>query len=282
MPGIPSFVRKNKNGVTFTVILVLCLLMMLFSNRNVILQPKKVGQSFFSMFQLSFHAVADWFSGTWNSIGELKRLRGELEEARERLVEYERVSRNLAELRRENQMLREQLGFSQAITFRYISAQVIARDPGNQFSTIMVNRGGIQGIRQGMPVIAFQGGLQGLVGRVVVVSLTTAIIQPITDPNSFVAARLQTSRFDGLVAGSQGISGLLTMSYVKKLALNEVQYGELVVTSGMGQLFPEGIHIGRVREMTAKGYEASLELEVEPIVDFSRLEYVFIIDTEEK
>lgn len=282
MPGIPAFVRKNKNGVTFTAILVLCLLMMLFSNRNVVLQPKKVGQSFFSLFQLSIHAIADWFSGTWNSIGELKRLRSELDEARERLVEYERVSRNLAELRRENQGLREQLGFSQAVSFRYISAQVIARDPGNQFSTIMVNRGSVHGMRQGMPVIAFQGGLQGLVGRVVVVSLSTAIVQPITDPNSFVAARLQTSRFDGLVAGSQGVPGLLTMSYVKKLALHEVQYGELVITSGMGQLFPEGIHIGRVREMTAKGYEASIELEVEPIVDFSRLEYAFIIDTEEK
>ena len=256
--------------------------MMLFSNSNVVLQPKKVGQSFFSLFQLSIHAVADWFSGTWNSIGELKRLRSELDEARERLVEYERVFRNLTELRRENQVLREQLGFSQALSFRYISAQVIARDPGNQFSMIMVNRGSVHGMRQGMPVIAFQGGLQGLVGRVVVVSLSTAIVQPITDPNSFVAARLQTSRFDGLVAGSQGVPGLLTMSYVKKLALNEVQYGELVITSGMGQLFPEGIHIGRVREMTAKEYEASLELEVEPIVDFSRLEYAFIIETEEK
>jgi rod shape-determining protein MreC len=50
-----------------------------------------------------------------------------------------------------------------------------------------------------------------------------------------------------------------------------------VVTSGMGQVFPEGVHIGRVREMQAKGYEASLELEVEPIVDFGRLEYVFIL-----
>jgi len=282
MPGIPSFVRKNKNGVTFTTILVLCLLMMLFSNRNVVLQPKKVGQSFFSLFQLSIHAVAGWFSGTWNSIGELKRLRSELGEARERLVEYERVSRNLSELRRENQVLREQLGFSQALSFRHISARVIARDPGNQFSTIMVNRGSIHGMRRGMPVIAFQGGLQGLVGRVVIVSLSTAIVQPITDPNSFVAARLQTSRFDGLVAGSQRVPGLLTMSYVKKLALSEVQYGELVITSGMGQLFPEGIHIGRVREISAKGYEASLELELEPIIDFSRLEYAFIIDTGEK
>jgi rod shape-determining protein MreC len=282
MPGIPSFVRKNKTGVTFTCLLVLCLLMMLFSNRNVILQPKKVGQSFFSVFQLSVHAVSSWFTDTVTSIRELKRLRSELEEARDRLMEYERVSRNLTELRRENEELREQLGFAQGLPFRYIAAQVIARDPSNQFSTITVNRGSIHGMREGMPVIAFQGGLQGLVGRVVLVSLVSSIVQPITDPNSYVAARLQSSRFDGLVAGSQVGADTLTMSYVKKLAVNEVQYGELVVSSGMGQLFPEGIHIGRVREMSAKGYEASLELEVEPIVDFSRLEYVYIIDTEQK
>ena len=54
----------------------------------------------------------------------------------------------------------------------------------------------------------------------------------------------------------------------------------LVATSGMGRLYPEGIAIGRVREMSAKGYEASLELEVEPIVDLSRLEHVFVLRTE--
>jgi rod shape-determining protein MreC len=282
MPGIPSFVRKNKNGVVFAALLFLSLLMMLFSNRNVVLQPKKVGQTFFSTFQLSLHAVTDWFTGTVTSIRELKRLRSELEEARERLMEYERVSRDVAELRRENQALRQQLGFVENLSFRYISAQVVARDPSNQFSTIVVNRGRAHGMREGMPVIAFQGGLQGLVGRVVLVSLSTSLVQPITDPNSYVAARLQSSRFDGLIAGSQVGADLLTMSYVKKLAVNEVQYGELVISSGMGQLFPEGIHIGRVREMIAKGYEASLELEVEPIVDFSRLEFVYVIDAEQK
>ena len=282
MPGIPSFVRKNKTGVTFTCLLLLCLLMILFSNRNVILQPKKVGQSFFSVFQLSVHGVANWFTNTVTSIRELKRLRSQLDEARDRLMGYEQVSRDLAELRRENRELRDQLGFAQGVPFRYIPAQVIARDPSNQFSTITVNRGRIHGMREGMPVIAFQGGLQGLVGRVVLVALGTSIVQPITDPNSYVAARLQSSRFDGLDAGDQGGSDRLTMSYVKKLAVNEVQYGELVISSGMGQLFPEGIHIGRVREMSARGYEASLELEVEPIVDFSRLEYVYIIDTEQR
>lgn len=279
MTGIPGFIQRHKTGVTFGLILFLCTLMILFSNRNLVVKPKEVGQSFFSVFQLSFHALSRWFSGTWNSIGELKRMRAELEQARARLAEYERVSRDITELRRENQTLREQLGFARSLSFRYIPAQVIAKDPGNLFSTIVLSRGSYHGVRKGMPVVAFQGGLQGLVGRVVLVGLGSSIVQPITDPDSYVAARLASSRFDGLVAGSPNRPGSLLMSYVRKLALNEVQYGELAITSGMGQAFPEGIYIGRVREMQAKGYEASLELEVEPIVDFSRMEYVYILDS---
>ena len=277
MTGVPGFLERHRTGVTFAVLVFLCLIMILFSNRNVVLKPKTAGQSVFSVFQLSFSAVGRWFSGTVSAIGELKRLRGELDAAREKLVEYERASRDLTELRRENQALREQLGFAESLTYRHIPARVIAKDPGNLFSTIVLNRGSAQGVRSGMPVVAFQGGLQGLVGRVVSASLATSTIQPITDPDSYVSARLASSRFDGLVSGGSGPSGNLVMSYVKKLALQEVQYGELVITSGMGQVFPEGVHIGRVREMQAKGYEASLELEVEPIVDFSRLEYVFIL-----
>jgi rod shape-determining protein MreC len=257
MRGVPGFLERHRTGVTFTVLVFLCLIMILFSNRNLILKPKTAGQSVFSVFQLSLNAVSRWFSGTVSAIGELKRLRGEL--------------------RRENRVLREQLGFAESLTYRHIPARVIAKDPGNLFSTIVLDRGTAHGVRNGMPVVAFQGGLQGLVGRVVAAGLLTSTVQPITDPDSYVAARLANSRFDGLVSGGPGDSGNLVMSYVKKLALQEVQYGELVITSGMGQVFPEGVHIGRVREMQAKGYEASLELEVEPIVDFSRLEYVFIL-----
>jgi rod shape-determining protein MreC len=277
MTGVPGFLRRHRTGVTFSLLLLACLIMILFSNQTVVLRPKEVGQSFFSLFQLALNGVAHWFADTWNSIGQLRQMRAELEQARERLAEYERVSRDVTELRRENQALREQLGFAQTLSYRHISARVVARDPGNFFSTIVLDRGSRHGVRKGMPVVAFQGGLQGLVGRVVLTAALTSTVQPITDPNSYVAARLAGSRFDGLVSGGGSRAGFLVMSYVRKLALQEVQYGELVITSGMGQVFPEGIHIGRVREMQAKGYEASLELEVEPIVDFSRLEYVFVL-----
>jgi rod shape-determining protein MreC len=281
MTGVTALFRKRKPGAVFAFLFILCLVLMLVSNRNVVIKPKQMGQSLFSLVQMGFHGVGTWFSDTWNSIGELKKLREELEQARIKLLEYERVSRSLTELRRENEQLKDQLGFSRALPYKQIPAQVIARDPGNEFSTLILNKGSRQGVRRDMPVIAFQGGLQGLVGKVVLVGLTTATIKPITDPSSHVAARLQNSRYDGLVSGGQLGSRALVMRYVNKLATNEIQYGELVISSGLGGLFPQGIHIGRVREMRARAYEASLMLEVEPIVDFSRLEYVFVLDTRE-
>jgi rod shape-determining protein MreC len=276
MTGLRALFRKRKPGAVFALLLVVCLVLMLVSNRNVVIKPKQMGQSLFSLVQMGFHGV-----GSWNSIGELKKIREELEQARIKLLEYERVSRSLTELRRENEQLKEQLGFSRALPYKQIPAQLIARDPGNEFSTLVLNKGARQGVRRDMPVIAFQGGLQGLVGKVVLAGLTTSTVKPITDPASHVAARLQSSRYDGLVTGGLVGSGGLVMRYVNKLATNEIQYGELVISSGLGGLFPQGIHIGRVRQMQAKAYEASLTLEVEPIVDFSRLEYVFVLDTGE-
>ena len=275
MTGVPGFLQRHRTGVTFAVLVFLSLLAILISNRNVVLKPKEVGQSFFSVFQIALNGVGRWVSGSVSALSELKSLRAELGAAREKLVEYERASRDLTELRRENQALKAQLGFAESLTYRYVPARLIAKDPGNLFSTMVLDRGTRHGVRKGQPVVAFRGGLQGLVGRVVTTALATCTVQPLTDPGSYVAARLQNSRYDGLISGAG--SGLLVMSYVGKLALQEVEYGELVITSGMGQVFPEGVHIGRVREMQAKGYEASLELEVEPIVDFGRLEYVFIL-----
>ncbi len=280
MTGVSGFFDRHRAGVVLAVLLLASSIMMLFSGRNVVLKPQAAGQSLFSLLQTTVHGITTWFSNTWNSIGELRELRAELDAAREQLAEYERASRSLTALRRENEALRDQLSFSRSLLFRHLPAEVVARDPGNDFSTLVVNKGRHAGVKVGMPVVAFQNGLQGLVGKVVEVGLATSIVKPITDPTSYVAARLQDSRYDGLVSGRQLHADRLLMSFVSKLAVNDVQYGELAITSGMGRLFPKGIAIGRVRQMEARSYEASLELEIQPIIDFSRLEYVFLLASE--
>ena len=58
MTGVPGYLERHRTGVTFAVLVFLCLIMILFSNRNVVLKPKTAGQSVFSVFQLSFSGTA--------------------------------------------------------------------------------------------------------------------------------------------------------------------------------------------------------------------------------
>ena len=131
-----------------------------------------------------------------------------------------------------------------------------------------------------MPVIAFQQGFQGLVGKVFEAGPISAKVMPVTDTACFVASRMKDSRYEGLVSGAGIGKENLVMTYVQKRAKDEIQFGDLVITSGMGSIYPKGIFIGRVKKISAPEWKTSLELELEPIIDFSRLEYVVVLKAE--
>lgn len=256
-------------------LLVSSSLMIMFSNHT--LQPKEVGLSFFGFFQNMITGVGGFFTGTLNSIAELRELKEDYEKAKIRLRELEGVERNLEEVTAENRMLTDQLRFSQQLELQHLPAQVIAKDPSSTFSSLTINRGHLDGIQKDMAVIAYQNGLYGLVGKVVNVGLGASQIIPLADPSSYIAARFQDTRYEGLVQGKGDLSGRLSMSFVKKRAKDEIKFGDLVITSGMSGIYPRGISIGRVSGIRSRDYETSLEIELEPAIDFSRLEYVYVL-----
>ena len=279
MPGLfEGFFAKRRKGVTLAILIVVSLLCLLLSNRTVVIRPKEVGLSVVGFFQKGFTGFFRWFGDTAGSIRQLSAARDELAAARERLQEMDRVTREIVELRRQNTSLLEQLGFAQMLPPGRIAARVIARDTDNLFSTITINKGSRSGVRAGMPVVAWQGVMEGLVGKVVLVGGGSAQVLPLYDPQCLVSARLDRSRHEGLVAGQGKDRDSLVMRYVRKNAAPLIEYGDLVVTAGLGGLYPKGINIGRIREINAPAYESSLELSVEPIIDFDRLEDVFLID----
>ena len=78
-----------------------------------------------------------------------------------------------------------------------------------------------------------------------------------------------------------GEGGRLALGYVSKSARAQIQIGDLVITSGMRSIYPEGLRIGIVETVRGEAYETSLRIEVIPAVDFSSLEYVFVIGEDE-
>jgi rod shape-determining protein MreC len=277
MPRFQGFVAKHRTGTSLAALTVVSILLLLFAGGHPAFRPKAIGLAVFSVFENGFTRTGSFFSRTVASVNELKKLRAKYNRVERQLSQFETVERDIVELRRENKILRKQLGFSRTLRFGHIPAEVIGKDPGNIFSTIVIDKGSRDGVKKDMPIVAFQDGFQGLVGKVVVVSPHSSIVQPIVDPNCYVAARLQNLRYEGLVSGLGSATEQVKMDYVQKRARDEIKYGDLVITSGMNSIYPKGIYIGRVRSIGAKEWQTSLELTLQPIVDFARIEYVFAV-----
>ena len=277
--------QRGRRGLELYVFVVLALvsfLTLFFSSRAVLGEFKNIGLTMFSGLRGGISGVTSAVSQTVMSIQELASLRQEHAELLERIARYELLERTSAEIRQENIRLREQLGFSQGLRHQHIPARLIGRDPSNLFSAFVINRGTRAGVEVNMPVIAFHGGTQGLVGKVIRAGAFESLVMPLYDTRCFVSSRLAESRYEGIVEGQGSPRVPLLMRYIVSRARNEISIGDIVMTSGMGGVYPPGINIGRVTRIHFQETELSMELELEPVIDFFRLEYVFVIHSIEE
>jgi rod shape-determining protein MreC len=272
---------RYRRGLILTIFLFVSSIMILFNGTPGVSKPQEIGLSVFGFFQGLISETLHATGKVVSSAIDLANLEAQYEKASALVKKYEGNERTLVQLREENQELREQLSFHRSLPYFNIPVEVVGKDPSKVYSTLVVNKGYLNGVRKDMPVVATLDGVIGLVGKVYQVGLTTAIIQPILDANLFIAARIENSRHEGLVAGKGGNEEILTMAYVKKDARDEIHKGDLVVTAGIDSLYPADLLIGRVRTIRSKEYQTSLDIDLEPILDFDRLEYLDILRFEQ-
>jgi rod shape-determining protein MreC len=259
------------------ILLAASLLCLTISTRSLAGLPEQVGISVLGFFQKGFSAAGTFVAGTVAAIAELRRLRASYDELAAKFERYTNLERGYSELREENERLKTQLGFAEKLVYERIAARIVAKDPENLYSTMIIDKGIENGIHKNMPVVASQDGIEGLVGKVVEVGRGSSIIVPLYDSSSFVATRLAKMRYEGLVSGQGSGDRPIIMRFVKKRAKDEVQFGDLVVTTGYESIYPSEVAVGRVRSMRVLEYQTSIEIDLDPIIDFSRLEYVFAI-----
>ncbi|MDR2151129.1 MAG: rod shape-determining protein MreC [Spirochaetaceae bacterium] len=252
-------------------------LLLVSSSKTFIINFKDRGLSFFFGIRSGIHEISSFVSQTILSIQELNELQSEYEELVERVSRYEQLEQGAAEIRQENQRLREQLGFAESLTVKHIAAEIVGKDPNNLFSAFAINKGKKDGVAVNMPVIAFQRGMQGLVGKIIVAGDLESLVMPLYDSNFFISSRFSETRYEGIIGG-QGADAPLLMRFVPKSARAEISSGDVILSSGIGGVYPPGITIGRVAQILYREYEISMDIEINTIIDFSRLEYVFVID----
>ncbi len=221
----------------------------------------------------------------FETVREVRELRARVEELQAQVDALTVENVRLREYEAEVQQLRSLLNFtSEYPVLAPLGADVVSREacdlfpcgevigvePNPYLRYTTINVGAMQGVEKGMPVISSGA---GLVGRIAAVGPRTAKVQLLTDPDSAVAALLQTSRVTGLVVGQP--DGTLRMEYIPQE--ESIGVNDIVLTSGLGGILPKGLVIGQVVEVERMDYEPFQAAIVRPAVDFSRLELVLVI-----
>lgn len=279
---------NKKTSFRFRTAEILLIALMLLSNvilnysgGGFVLNIKKIGFSAFTSIEKSVHFVVDGLVDTVNSVKELHKLRKEYNELVLKLENYEKMQRSNADIRKENERLRQQLDFAISMDEKNIPAQIISRDFDNVYAYLTIDKGSVNGIKKNMPVIAYQNGNQGLVGKVVQVGTFTSQVMPVYNLDNIVSARIQNSRDLGLVSGRGSSESPLLMQHIRKKVADELSYGDVVVTSGENDNYMKDIPIGTISKIISLDYNSSLNIELTPSIDFSRLENVIVVNQKE-
>lgn len=212
-------------------------------------------------------------SSAFQYVAEARRIKQENDRLKERVRELTWENTRLREYVYENRRLQKLLNFKEknATRFTLLGAQVIARAPNSQSCILTVDRGSEDGVRKDQVVVSDAG----LVGRIIAVGPHNADVLLLLDRDGAAGAMVQESRTPGVVEGGKDESGLLRMVDLPYDA--KLRKGDVVITSGLGDIFPPGIPIGEVVRLENQGGALDKYALVRPYVDFNRLEEVLII-----
>jgi rod shape-determining protein MreC len=263
---------RYRRAVILTTALVLSFLLMTLQVRQetaVVTLTRQALLFVVSPFVKVTAATIQGVTGIWRDYVDLRTVREENERLQLQATTLKRRLEQLQDQALETQRLERLLAMRQASQAEFLTARVMGKDATNWFKTILLDRGSLEGIRRNQPALA----PDGLVGRVVEVTPTSARVQLLTDPVSAVGGLIQRTRVTGIVSGNLGAGA--RVRYLPLMA--DVAVGDEVVTSGMGGVFPKGILIGRITSVERKSGALFQEATLQSAVDLSRLEEVLIL-----
>ena len=169
----------------------------------------------------------------------------------------------------ENLRLRRMLDFRDRSDFELVAAKVVGMSPDPGIRGLLINRGASDGLVRNSAVVC----AEGVVGRLYRVGQHTSTVQLLLDHNMGIAGRLAKGRDNGIIH-SEGRSRLQMDGVPISV---QVEIDDVVITSGLGGIFPPGLKIGMVESVQPSDNGWLWEILITPCVDFERLEELFII-----
>ena len=266
--------NKKKSGVVGIIITILLLILLVFLSNTDTQKLSYIENAVSSIvmpIQNGLTYLKNSLAGNDDFFTSVSDLKQENEELKQKNSELEQSLRELEIIKSENATLKEYVNLTDKYKeYSTIPAYIINKNISNYNNLFVINVGTEDGIEVNMTVIADKG----LVGHVVSVSENTAKVQTIIDTSSNVSATISTSR-DSIIC-----SGILNQKKLKATYIPtdaNLIMGDSIETSGMGGIYPKGIHIGTIEQIVNTGNITDRYAVIEPAVDFDTVETVLVI-----
>ncbi|MFC2948484.1 rod shape-determining protein MreC [Virgibacillus sediminis] len=277
-----SFLRKRRLFILLIGFIVLVALIgYSLSDRDNITTAEQFINDTVGWAQRTVHAPVQFVTDIFTNIDDVRNAYEENRILKEKLAEYGGLIYEVQELREENEELRDTLGITDSIReYTPVQASVVSRSPERWMEQITINKGEQDGIRPNMAVITSEG----MIGKVQTSSQFTSTVQLLTGFDQLNRISATISREDGqdifgMIEGFDPETDSLLFRIIEE-SDEDLKEGELVVSSGMGGVFPAGLQIGEVKDVVPDQYGLTLTALVEPAANMYDIDQVIVVDRE--
>ena len=268
--------QRNKKTNIAGIIITVIILIVIVTVSNIKIEDVTYVESGLGVLvmplQNGLTYLKNWISGNNSFFTDINNLKEENKKLKEENSKLEQSLRELEIVKSENSTLKEYVNLKDKYTeYETIPAYVINKDISNYSDTMIINVGSNDGVEVNMPVISDQG----LVGHIISVTETTAKLQPIIDTSSTVSSVITSTRDMMIVRGTLSEESSLKATFIPTQAT--ILEGDKVETSGLGGIYPKGIHIGTIKQVVNTKNITDRYAIIQTAVDFSKLETVLVI-----
>ncbi|MEW9675898.1 rod shape-determining protein MreC [Lentibacillus sp. L22] len=276
---MPFFRKKRLFIILIGFIILVALIGFSLKDRGNLSTPEQFVKDTVGFAQSVIHTPVKFFTNIFTNINDVKDTYKENQLLKEKLSEYKSLVYEVQAMKEENKELRKTLDKTESIRdFNPIQATVMSRTPERWVDQVTINKGKQDGVKKNMAVIT----ADGMIGKIQSVSPFSSTVQLLTGFDQFNRISATISRegkkdIFGLIESYDKESNSLLFKIIEE-SDKDLEKGEVVVSSGMGGVFPEGLLIGTVKKVVPDQYGLTHTALIKPAANMYKINHVIVVD----
>ena len=266
--------KKKKNKLVKLVWLIVIIALLVFFSKVKIPGISNVAGVITSSMTDVAQGIGGVIGSGFEYFGNTKKLKEENKKLQSKIDDLEYKLLEMDVLEKDNDSLRDKLEIKDRYNhFKLIYADIVIKNYDNFDETFVVNKGSNDGIKEKQTVIT----KDGLLGYISKVAKNTSVVTTILDPNVSVGVEIASVNKNALVKGDFSLKNEAKLKLTYIPIDTEVSVDEVVYTSGIGQVYPKGIPVGKIEKVVNKKNEIDRYAIIKPLADINNVTSVGII-----